>query len=124
MLDVAVTHGPDCIVYDHGTTNIDFGTGTGAEMRFFHLLGATVMDSWAGVGDLPMGCIQTWGNFNADGTSDDWFNADYIADLDRQPGVHAHPRRPLHVGSALPRRHRGVDRARLQRQLRSTPICG
>ena len=71
-------HGPDCIVYDHGTTNIDFGTGTGAEMRFFGMLGATVMDSWAGVGDLPMGCIQTWGNFNADGTSDDWFNADYI----------------------------------------------
>ena len=78
LLDVAVKHGPDCIVYDHGTTNIDFGTGTGAEMRFFGLLGATVMDSWAGVGDLPMGCIQTWGNFNADGTSDDWFNADYI----------------------------------------------
>jgi DMSO reductase family type II enzyme molybdopterin subunit len=78
LLDVALRDGPDCIVYDHGTTNIDFGTGTGAEMRFFHLLGATVMDSWAGVGDLPMGCIQTWGNFNADGTSDDWFNADYI----------------------------------------------
>ena len=78
LLDVAVKDGPDCVVYDHGTTNIDFGTGTGAEMRFFGLLGATVMDSWAGVGDLPMGCIQTWGNFNADGTSDDWFNADYM----------------------------------------------
>jgi DMSO reductase family type II enzyme molybdopterin subunit len=78
LLDVAVKHGPDCVVYDHGTTNIDFGTGTGAEMRFFGQFGATVMDSWAGVGDLPMGCIQTWGNFNADGTSDDWFNADYI----------------------------------------------
>ncbi len=78
LLDVATKHGPDTIVYDHGTTNIDFGTGTSAEMRFFHKLGATVMDSWAGVGDLPMGCIQTWGNFNADGTSDDWFNADYV----------------------------------------------
>ena len=78
FLDVALRDGPDCIVYDHGTTNIDFGTGTGAEMRFFHLLGATMMDSWAGVGDLPMGAIQTWGHFNADGTSDDWFNADYL----------------------------------------------
>jgi anaerobic selenocysteine-containing dehydrogenase len=47
-------------------------------MRFFNLLGATTMDSWAGVGDLPMGAIQTWGHFNADGTSDDWFNADYL----------------------------------------------
>lgn len=78
LLDVALRDGPDTIVYDHGTTNIDFGTGTGAEMRFFHLLGATTMDSWAGVGDLPMGAIQTWGHFNADGTSDDWFNADLI----------------------------------------------
>ncbi|MBI4515022.1 MAG: molybdopterin-dependent oxidoreductase [Deltaproteobacteria bacterium] len=78
LLDVATTDGPDCVVYDHGTTNIDFGTSTAAEMRFFGLLGATVMDSWAGVGDLPMGAIQTWGHFNADGTSDDWFNSDYI----------------------------------------------
>ncbi len=76
LLDVALRDGPDCVVYDHGTTNIDFGTGTGAEMRFFHFFGATVMDSWAGVGDLPMGAIQSWGHFNADGTSDDWFNAD------------------------------------------------
>ena len=78
LLDVALRDGPDCIIYDHGTTNIDFGTGTAAEIRFFNLLGATVMDSWAGVGDLPMGAIQTWGNFNADGSSDDWFNADYL----------------------------------------------
>ncbi|MFQ5666990.1 MAG: molybdopterin-dependent oxidoreductase [Candidatus Binatia bacterium] len=78
LLDVALRDGPDCIVYDHGTTNIDFGTGTGAELRFFNLLGATTMDSWAGVGDLPMGAIQTWGHFNADGSSDDWFNADYL----------------------------------------------
>jgi DMSO reductase family type II enzyme molybdopterin subunit len=78
LLDVALRDGPDCVVYDHGTTNIDFGTGTGAEMRFFALFGATTMDSWAGVGDLPMGAIQTWGHFNADGSSDDWFNADYL----------------------------------------------
>ena len=78
LLDVALRDGPDCVVYDHGTTNIDFGTGTAAEMRFFTLFGATIMDSWAGVGDLPMGAIQTWGHFNADGTSDDWFHSDYI----------------------------------------------
>ncbi|GIW40832.1 MAG: hypothetical protein KatS3mg076_1409 [Candidatus Binatia bacterium] len=77
LLDVALRDGPDCVVYDHGTTNIDFGTGTGAELRFFQLFGATIMDSWAGVGDLPMGAIQTWGHFNADGSSDDWFRSDY-----------------------------------------------
>ena len=26
LLDVALRDGPDCVVYDHGTTNIDFGT--------------------------------------------------------------------------------------------------
>jgi len=78
LLDVALRDGPDCVVYDHGTTNLDFGTGTASEMRFFNIFGATMMDSWAGVGDLPMGAIQTWGHFNAEGTSDDWFNADYI----------------------------------------------
>ncbi len=78
LLDVAVESGPDTVVYDNGTTNIDFGSGTAGEMRFFSLFGATTMDSWAGVGDLPMGAIQTWGHFNADGTSDDWFNSDYV----------------------------------------------
>lgn len=78
LLDVALRDGPDTVVYDHGTTNIDFGTGLAAEMRFFNMYGATMMDSWAGVGDLPMGAIQTWGHFNADGSSDDWFNADYL----------------------------------------------
>lgn len=78
LLDAALDGGPDCVIYDHGTTNIDFGPGTAAEMRFFFLYGATTMDSWAGVGDLPMGAIQCWGHFNADGSSDDWFNSDYI----------------------------------------------
>jgi len=77
LLDVALESGPDTVVYDNGTTNIDFGTNTAGEMRFFYQFGATIMDSWAGVGDLPMGAIQTWGHFNADGTSDDWFNSDY-----------------------------------------------
>ncbi len=88
-----------------------------AEMRFFNLLGATIMDSWAGVGDLPMGAIQTWGHFNADGTSDDWFNADYILIWIANPVYTRIPGRALHVGSALQRRDGRLDRARLQRQL-------
>jgi hypothetical protein len=46
-------------IYDHGTTNLHMGTGLVAEMSLFQLLGSTQMDSWAGVGDLPMGSIQT-----------------------------------------------------------------
>jgi DMSO reductase family type II enzyme molybdopterin subunit len=78
FIDVCVKDGPDCIVYDHGTTNIDMGVDIAGEMSLFFLLGTTQIDSWAGVGDLPMGAIQTWGMFNLDGTSDDWMNADYI----------------------------------------------
>jgi len=78
IIDVCVKDGPDCVVYDHGTTNIDMGADIASEMSLFFLLETTQIDSWAGVGDLPMGAIQTWGMFNVDGTSDDWMYADYI----------------------------------------------
>ena len=78
VIDVCLEDGPESIVYDFGTTNIDFGPGTPAEQHLTRLIGTTSLDEWAGVGDLPMGAIQTWGLFNADGTSDDWFNAETI----------------------------------------------
>ncbi len=78
ILDVATTDGPEAIVYDMGTTNIDFGPGTPAQFRLMQLVGTTSLDEWASVGDLPMGAIQTWGLFNTDGTSDDYCNSDYI----------------------------------------------
>ena len=78
VLDVATTDGPESIVYDMGTTNIDFGPGSPAQFRLVDLIGTTSLDEWASVGDLPMGAIQTWGLFNADGTSDDYMNSDYI----------------------------------------------
>ncbi len=78
LIDVALESGPDAVVYDNGSTQIDFGPSTASEIRFFSFFGATIVDSWAGVGDLPMGALQTWGNFAADGTSDDWFHSDYL----------------------------------------------
>lgn len=78
IIDVCMADGPESVVYDFGTTNIDFGPGTPAEFHLTRLIGTTTLDEWAGVGDLPMGAIQTWGLFNADGTSDDWFNAQTI----------------------------------------------
>lgn len=78
MVDAAAESGTGSIVYDHGTTNIDFGPDTAAEMRMFGLMNATVLDSWAGVGDMPYGALQTWGMYNVEGTSDDWFKSDYI----------------------------------------------
>jgi len=78
LIDVALDDGPDTIVYDNGTGNTDFGPSSAGEFRFFGLLGATIIDSWAGAGDAAAGIQQTWGHFDADGTSDDWFNADYL----------------------------------------------
>lgn len=78
IIDVCVEDGADCVVYDHGTTNIDMGVDLVGEASLFNLLGATQIDSWAGVGDLPMGAIQTWGMYNVDGTADDWVHSDYI----------------------------------------------
>jgi DMSO reductase family type II enzyme molybdopterin subunit len=94
MIDAAAASGTGAIVYDHGTTNIDFGPDTASEMRLFAILNATQLDSWAGVGDMPMGAVQTWGLFNSEGTSDDWFKSDYIVvwvgnpAVTRMPEVH------------------------------------
>ncbi|MFQ5698484.1 MAG: molybdopterin-dependent oxidoreductase [Myxococcota bacterium] len=78
ILDAATQEGTDSVVYDHGTTNIDFGADTASEMRFFQALNSTSIDSWAGVGDMPAGAAQTWGMYNVEGTSDDWFKSDFI----------------------------------------------
>jgi DMSO reductase family type II enzyme molybdopterin subunit len=78
IIDASVAHGTGAVVYDHGTTNIDFGADTASEMRLFGLMNATTIDSWAGVGDMPHGAAQTWGMYNVEGTSDDWFKSDFI----------------------------------------------
>jgi DMSO reductase family type II enzyme molybdopterin subunit len=78
IIDTAENHGSDSVIYDHGTTNIDFGADTASEMRFFDVVNATSIDSWAGVGDMPAGAAQTWGMYNVEGTSDDWFKSDFI----------------------------------------------
>ncbi len=78
VIDAAVADGIETVVHDNGTTNNDYGPDSGSEMRWCNALGCTQLDSWAGVGDMPNGLVQTWGMYNADGTTDDWFLSDYI----------------------------------------------
>jgi len=79
IIDVVEEDGPECIVYDHGTTNLDFGIGSPMESHLFGTgIGSTIIDSYAGVGDLPVGLIQSWGLYMSEGTADDWFLSDYI----------------------------------------------
>ena len=77
-IDAALEAGTETIVHDHGTTNIDYGPDAFSEMRWTHAMGTTLIDSWAGVGDMPNGVVQTQGMFMVDGTTDDWFLSDYI----------------------------------------------
>jgi DMSO reductase family type II enzyme molybdopterin subunit len=78
ILEVSVEHGPECVVYDSGTANAGYGAATSGELAFFDHQGATMLDGWAAVGDMPLGAILTWGLFNMDSSSDDYFNSDLV----------------------------------------------
>ena len=78
ILDAVAEGGPETVVYDNGTSNVDSGPCTSGEMRLFSLLGATLLDGFGGTGDLAMGAFQTWGTSFVDGSSDDWFRADAL----------------------------------------------
>jgi DMSO reductase family type II enzyme molybdopterin subunit len=77
-IDAAVEAGTETISHDPGPTNGEYGPDSITENRFNAAMGSTLIDSWAGVGDMPNGLVQTMGLFNADGTTDDWFLSDYI----------------------------------------------
>jgi len=78
ILDAAQKDGVETVVYDNGTSNVDWGPSTVGEMRLFALLGATMLDGFAGTGDLALGAVQTWGTSFVDGSSDDWLRADTL----------------------------------------------
>jgi len=77
FIQITEEDGPDCIVYDSGTANQGYGSES-AEMVLFNLLGTTQIDGWASAGDMPLGVIMTYGLFNVDSSSDDYFNSDLI----------------------------------------------
>ena len=78
ILDAVQEHGIETVVYDNGTSNVDWGPSTVGELRLFALMGATMLDGFGGTGDLAMGAVQTWGTSFVDGTSDDWYRADTL----------------------------------------------
>ncbi|MBI5506088.1 MAG: molybdopterin-dependent oxidoreductase, partial [Deltaproteobacteria bacterium] len=78
IIDARQEGGPETVVYDNGTSNVDWGPSSVGEMRLFQLINATMLDGFAGTGDLAMGARQTWGTSFVDGTSDDWFRADTL----------------------------------------------
>ena len=78
ILDAIEAGGPETVIFDNGTSNVDDGPDSLGEMRLFSLLGATLLDGFGGTGDLAMGAFQTWGTSFVDGSSDDWMRSDTL----------------------------------------------
>ena len=78
ILDANEGDGPATVVYDNGTSNVDWGPSSVGEMRLFDLLDATMLDGFGGTGDLAMGAVQTWGTSFVDGSATDWFETDTL----------------------------------------------
>jgi DMSO reductase family type II enzyme molybdopterin subunit len=118
IIDASVNSNTGAVVYDHGTTNIDFGADTASELRMFGLLNSTTLDSWAGVGDMPYGAVQTWGMYNVEGTSDDWFKSDFIVVWGGNPSVTRMPE--IHFMHEA--RYRGAKLAVIAPDLNGTAV--
>ncbi|MBI4515226.1 MAG: molybdopterin-dependent oxidoreductase [Deltaproteobacteria bacterium] len=77
IIKAATEHGAETVIATPGP-NFDHGPDSAAEFRFSRVLGVTTLDTFSGIGDMPVGMIQTYGMFMNDGTADDYFNSDYI----------------------------------------------
>ena len=77
IIAAATTHGAETVVATPGP-NFDHGPDSAAEFRFLRTVGASILDTFSGIGDMPVGMVQTYGMFMNDGTSDDYFNSDYL----------------------------------------------
>ena len=86
MVDVAETHGADAIVHDLGP-HFDEGPTTAGRARFFGMMGATVSDDWAEIGDLNIGATLTFGFPHVGGSSDEWFLSDFLVAWMMNPAV-------------------------------------
>jgi DMSO reductase family type II enzyme molybdopterin subunit len=105
ILDAHQEGGPETVVFDNGTSNVDSGPSSVGEMRLFTLLGATLLDGFGGTGDLAMGAFQTWGTSFVDGSSDDWMRADTLIFWHCNPAATRIP--DAHFGTEA--RYRGAE---------------
>ncbi len=114
----------ETVVYDNGTSNVDWGPSTVGEMRLFGLLGATMLDGFAGTGDLAMGARADVGHLLRRWQRRRLVPRRHAHLLALQPGQHAHPRRPLRHRGALPRHDCRDGESRPTPRAPSMPRCG
>ncbi len=86
LVAIAEKDGTDSIIHDLGP-HFDHGPTTAARGRFFGLMGATLSDDWAEIGDLNHGATLTFGFPHVGGGSDEWFLSDYLVVWMMNPAV-------------------------------------
>jgi DMSO reductase family type II enzyme molybdopterin subunit len=86
FVDIAVTHGTDTIYHDLGP-HFDQGATTAGRTKFFNMMGASIADDWAEIGDLNHGATMTFGFPHMGGTSDEWFLSDFLVVWMMNPSV-------------------------------------
>jgi DMSO reductase family type II enzyme molybdopterin subunit len=86
LVDIAEKDGSDSIIHDLGP-HFDHGPTTAGRARFFALMGATLSDDWAEIGDLNHGAALTFGFPHVGGGSDEWFLSDYLVVWMMNPAV-------------------------------------
>lgn len=119
IVETLQAHGPEAIVNSYGGhLALEAGASAIAKLRFIDLIGGSFIDTFGGAGDCCMGATITWGSSNYDGTSDDWFNSDYLILWKFNPSrLHPHPGGPFSLGGPLPWGPDRLHRPRLQCQL-------
>ncbi|MDP6979315.1 MAG: molybdopterin-dependent oxidoreductase [Myxococcota bacterium] len=86
LVKIAEKDGADSIIHDLGP-HFDNGPTTAARVRFFGMMGATLSDDWAEIGDLNHGATLTFGFPHVGGGSDEWFLSDYLVVWMMNPAV-------------------------------------
>jgi len=86
LVDVFEKYGGEAIVQDLGP-HFDLGATNAARNRFFGLMGASLPDDWAEIGDLNVGATLAFGFPHVGGSSDEWFLSDYLVVWMMNPSV-------------------------------------
>lgn len=86
LVVIAEKDGTDSIIHDLGP-HFDLGPTTAGRTRFFAMMGATLSDDWAEIGDLNHGATLTFGLPHVGGSSDEWFLSDYLVVWMMNPAV-------------------------------------
>lgn len=86
MVDIGEKWGTEAISLDLGP-HFDFGATSLARFRFVGLIGGTIADDWAEIGDLNTGASLCFGLPHVGGSSDEWFLSDHLVVWMMNPSV-------------------------------------